>query len=231
MLASISSVAETLIGVRGKKLIKYGLLQARTALGRDPFTSDSGLDRALLPYLPNRPGFFVEAGANDGFTSSNTYYLEAKRGWRGLLVEAVPQLAAMARRTRKATVISAALGPPELAGQTIRLNFNDLGSRINQPLHFGMRWGGILGPNPTHVTATVRTLSQILDAERAPLVDLLSLDVEGYDVEALRGLDLSRHKPTLIVIETTRLPAVVAILSGYSFVGEVTPGDFLFAVN
>ena len=50
------------------------------------------LDRRLGRYLRFRNGIFVEAGANDGFTQSNTYYLERFLGWSGLLVEAIPSL-------------------------------------------------------------------------------------------------------------------------------------------
>ena len=62
------------------------------------------LDRALEALLKDRPpGFFVEAGAFDGYVQSNTYYLERARGWRGLLVEPVPTLARAARRERPAS--------------------------------------------------------------------------------------------------------------------------------
>ena len=37
-----------------------------------------------------RGGFFIEAGADDGEFMSNTFYLELKRGWTGLLVEPNP---------------------------------------------------------------------------------------------------------------------------------------------
>ena len=45
-----------------------------------------GLDAKLEQHLDFDGGFFVEAGANDGLTQSNTYYFERWRGWRGLLV-------------------------------------------------------------------------------------------------------------------------------------------------
>ena len=35
-------------------------------------------------------GFFVEAGAYDGYTLSNSLFFEVYRGWKGLLVEAHP---------------------------------------------------------------------------------------------------------------------------------------------
>lgn len=40
------------------------------------------LDRKLEKFLDFDGGFFVEAGANDGFAQSNTYYFERFRRWR-----------------------------------------------------------------------------------------------------------------------------------------------------
>src|SRR5690349_25167199 len=42
-----------------------------------------GIEDKLERHLGGEPGFFVEAGANDGFEQSNTYWLERFRGWRG----------------------------------------------------------------------------------------------------------------------------------------------------
>ena len=61
-----------------------------------------GMDRLLEGLVPARPGLFVEAGAHDGYTQSNSYYLERFLGWQGLLVEAVPELFEKARSRRPA---------------------------------------------------------------------------------------------------------------------------------
>lgn len=46
-----------------------------------------------------------------------------------------------------------------------------------------------------------RTLSSILKQHRIEHIDLLSLDVEGYELEALRGIDFYACKPRLTLIE------------------------------
>jgi hypothetical protein len=52
-----------------------------------------------------------------------------------------------------------------------------------------------------------RPLSSLLDEAGICRVDLLSLDVEGYEAQALRGLDLSRHAPMWILVEMHDLEA------------------------
>ena len=39
----------------------------------------NGLDNKLEGYLNYKNGFFIEAGANDGYSQSNTNYLEKKK--------------------------------------------------------------------------------------------------------------------------------------------------------
>ena len=48
-------------------------------------------------------------------------------------------------------------------------------------------------------------MGSLIDKYETREIDLLSLDIEGYEVEALRGLDMTRHKPKLILIETVEI--------------------------
>src|SRR5258708_2008369 len=51
------------------------------------------------------------------------------------------------------------------------------------------------------VTVPGRSLSSLLDRHGFTRVDLLSLDVEGFERQALEGLDFSRHRPRFILVE------------------------------
>ena len=97
-------------------------------LGSERFSRPAlfDLDARLEALLPPGPGIFVEAGAHDGYTQSNTYFLERRRGWSGVLVEAVPELAERARRRRpRSRVVQAALVGPG-APPTVPIRFGDL---------------------------------------------------------------------------------------------------------
>jgi FkbM family methyltransferase len=179
---------------------------AAEALGDDRLSRPAlhDLDSKLDAIIARERGFFVEAGAHDGFTQSNTYYLERFRGWRGVLVEPIPEQAAAARLSRPdATVVQCALASPADAGCEVRMGFGDLMSIV-----IGAKdrdWtsnGTMLGwYDPYEIEVEARTLSSVLDEVRAPEIDLLSLDIEGCEAAALRGLDLDRHAPRYILVE------------------------------
>ena len=79
-----------------------------------------GLDDQLATYLDHRNGFFIEAGANDGRRQSNSYFLEKKRGWRGLLVEGIPDLHRQCVKNRPASkVVNRALAANDYAGESV----------------------------------------------------------------------------------------------------------------
>jgi FkbM family methyltransferase len=171
-----------------------------------------GMDGRLDAIVDLDGGFFVEAGGHDGYTQSNTYYLERFRGWRGLLVEPMREMAAEARRNRPgARVFQCALASPETGDGEIEVEFGDLFTMVR-----GMRgedgdWvqgGLVLGWRDHRIERVpARTLSSLLDEAGVQRIDLLSLDVEGYEAPALRGLDLARHAPTWILVEMHDLQA------------------------
>ena len=59
--------------------------------------------------------------------------------------------------------------------------------------------------HPYDVVVPARTLSSILDARGIPQIDFLSLDLEGYEAAALRGLDLERHRPAILLVEISNV--------------------------
>ncbi|MBW6423343.1 FkbM family methyltransferase [Rhizobium sp. XQZ8] len=223
----IAKLIEVLFGIRGIKISKYIALRLKTISGKAPYTALNDLDKKIIPYLPEK-GFFIEAGGNDGVDQSNTYFLEKRKGWDGVLIEPFRPLSELSKAFRSATTICAALGPPENEGSEIQMDFRDLQSSMVSDVEAQFRWGGWLGSNPSQVTAPVRTLSSILDDIRAPQVTLLSLDVEGFELDALRGLDLTRHRPSFVLIETKQIEEVIKVIGPeYVIEGKLSHHDYL----
>jgi FkbM family methyltransferase len=153
------------------------------------------LVRAFLEFLtPRAPGFFVEVGANDPHKGSQTWHLE-RRGWRGVLVEPLPDHAKRLRQARTATVFAVACSSPENAGRVLPFYAADALSGLDRE-----RMAPWAAPHMIHVP--VRTLDQLLEEAGAPQpLDFLSVDVEGHEVEVLRGFDFARWKPRFILLE------------------------------
>lgn len=196
------------------------------------------MDRKLDAIIGGRERFFVEAGGHDGYTQSNSYYLERFRGWRGVLVEPMPELAAEARRNRpNAQVFQCALVAPDRSGQTVEMEFGDLLTTVRGAHADDRRYveGGLVLGWRDHRVEQVPSysLDDVLDKAGAQAVDLLSLDVEGYEDEVLRGLDLSRHAPAWILVEMHDLDAGRAKISpvlGERYVEDrlLSPMDVLY---
>jgi len=179
------------------------------------------MDVALAELLGDG-GTFVEAGANDGVVQSNTYFLERFHGWRGVLVEAIPDLASETRINRPdAYVAEFALTADDSTGD-VEMVYGDLMSVVagargsDQDDESWAKHVEAVGLERSHrVTVESRSLSSVLDDAGVSNVDLLSLDVEGYEPIVISGLDLRRHAPRWALIEVrdeAGVPPVAAAL-------------------
>ena len=197
-----------------------------------PHTALFGMDKVVATKLPHRDGVFVEVGANDGVTQSNTYFLGRRRGWTGVLIEPVPWLAKVARRWRpEAKVIEVCATSPQLAGKPVSLIDLDLVSQVDVG---SLNTAAIEAPRDavlakSQVFAQTASLTQILEACNLTNIDFLSIDVEGHELEVIAGLDFTRYQPTLILVETGQLEQVRELLSShYRFVSALSHHDYLF---
>ncbi len=139
-------------------------------------------------------GFFVEVGANHPTELSQTWFLE-QRGWKGILVEPLPACCEKLRAVRTNSIVcEAAAGAPEQVGEaTLNVAQSDVWS------HLGEENKDL--PLAARIKVAVRTLDSILDELRAPPVDLLSIDTEGMEIKVLRGLNLQKRRPALVLLE------------------------------
>jgi FkbM family methyltransferase len=213
------------------------------ALGIKPFSALNQLDRKLLKYLDYENGFFIEVGANDGISQSNTFYFEQALGWRGLLIEPVPELFELCCRFRKSRTLNCALGPFEQEGECVEILFSDLmsvveGAKITdgttiksaqEHARLGRKyWRG----KPYRVSVPVKALSNILRDENVVQIDLFSLDVEGYEKEVLSGVDFNVHRPKYILVETGEIEEVLRIIpKEYKLVDKFSHHDYLLKLR
>jgi len=150
----------------------------------------------VLKFFGTQPGVFVEVGANDPISGSQTWLLE-QNGWRGVLVEPQSVHYEKLRAQRPhSQVFQVACSAPDQEGEMDLLLAAETGSstlRKQRDTH-GTRF---VGTERVKVT----TLDKVLELAGIAQIDFLSLDVEGHEIEVLRGLDFARFHPTLILIE------------------------------
>jgi len=197
-----------------------------------------GLDLKLAKFLNFRGGFFVEAGANDGVSQSNTLYFEKYLRWNGLLIEPVPQLASRCRQNRpRCAVESVALSSfADSDRPFLEMRYCNLMSVVKGALKTEeaeqehVEVGCDCQALETYeLKVPVSTLSDVFERHGVGHIDLLSLDVEGYEAEALKGLDLDRHCPRWMLIETRFRDDVEACISPhYEPVAELSHWDVLY---
>jgi FkbM family methyltransferase len=158
--------------------------------------------------------------------------------WKGVLVEAIPELARKCEYVRiNSRVYNCALVSNSFPDDSITMRYAGLMSLVkgikdkdveDAWIGRGAMREGI--ENLYEVEVPVRTLTSILDEVEPAHIDLFSLDVEGYELEVLKGLDLDKYRPDYILIEMHEKDAVLGHLEPlYEICEELTPNwDFLF---
>lgn len=140
-------------------------------------------------------GFFVDVGANDPTIDSQSFHLE-QLGWRGLLIEPLPAYCELLRRNRLSQVVECACSSPENHGKSMSIKVAGVHSSLEPNLI-------AVGAKAEAVAKVqVRTLDSVLrDHAVAPGFDLLSIDVEGHEMEVFKGVDLRLWRPRLVLLE------------------------------
>lgn len=209
---------------------------------RSRFYGLDDLDRRLNELLDYEDGYFVELGANDGIRQSNTYYLERHKRWRGVLVEPVPHnyLRCVANRSERNHVFCNACVSFDYDERFVEIAYSDLmscpiglDSDVDDPLSHareGMKYVDSAGPVFTF-GAVARPLNELLiEAEAPDRIDLLSLDVEGAELEVLKGIDHDRFRFRYLCIESRDRDKLESYLGarGYALAERLSRHDYLF---
>lgn len=146
-------------------------------------------------------GFYIELGANNGLLQSNTAFFEKNRGWKGILIEPCEQNYNLCKINRPNSIcyncacVSSEYKEDSISGDFIR-DTDD----IQDSLMFSINSNRRKKNNNSNVKAL--TLEKILDDENINCeIDLLSLDVEGFELEVLKGINFDKYKPKVLLIE------------------------------
>lgn len=202
-----------------KKLIP---LKLKTFLKKKrKFNSINSLDKKLLKYVNFRNGYYIECGANDGVNQSNTWHYEKFLNWEGILIEPNKEKYNQLKKNRNKNniFINKALVSKFYQNKYIYISNENLESKVAYNF------------NSTNIKCKATTLEDILIKKNIKKkIDLFSLDVEGYEMEVLKGVDFNKFMIEYILIETYNLELVSRYLSNYnySFIEKLSKLDYLF---
>jgi len=201
------------------------------------FYSQIGQDKFLFErfFLGKRNGIFVDIGAYDGRTFSNTLFFEQSLGWTGLCVEPLPGEFEKLKSCRSAT-----------CANTCVSDYNGIGDMLDVDVTGDARMlsGLIENYDPRHleridrvsiqknvIRVPVTTLTDLLSAHNLTRVDYCSLDTEGSELNILKSLDFRQFDISLFTIANNykdgRIHDFMA-RNGYGLVVEFQGCDQLY---
>jgi FkbM family methyltransferase len=181
----LENALRLLQGLPGEELARIvpTLLESPSQLAQDVWV--------LATLGSSRPGYFVEFGAADGKMLSNTFLLERRFGWSGIVAEPGrfwhPDLAANRSCRIDHDCVWSRSGLELRFNETAEAEYSTVESHSSSGSHSGRRRFG--------KPYSVRTVSlmDLLARHGAPdVIDYLSVDTEGSEHEILAAVDFSR---------------------------------------
>lgn len=164
----------------------------------EEYYSQFGQDYHIIHNIYNkkRNGFFVEIGAYDGISMSNSYALEKHYNWKGICIEPNPRYFNKFKDIRTSININNA----------VYINNDDELSFIDD-LNGGC--SGFVNTNSHNflndcpiIKVKTKNLTTILDENNAPnFIEYLSIDTEGSEFDILNSHNFDKYKFGYITVE------------------------------
>lgn len=172
------------------------------------YYSQLGQDKFIDEYLNEKQnGFFIEIGAHDGVSCSNTLFFEEFRNWKGICIEPGTEEFEKLSKNRKSINIKACIsdydGESEytyiegysmmLSGLSESYNFSHQNRISNEISHYGGKVNKIKMP--------VYRLQSILNEHNITDVDYCSIDTEGSEFNIVKSIDFEKTNIKIFSIE------------------------------
>lgn len=171
--------------------------------------SQYGQDKFVSHTLLNgmQHGTFIEIGANDGITYSNTCYMERKLNWNGIAIEPLPKSYEQLKKNRTCTTIQGCVsnqkgqveflaieGYAEMLSGIIDKYDKKHTKRIKKELN---KYGG----EKEVISVDCYTMNEIAEEHGISRVDYMSIDTEGGEFEILKSIDFKKLNVQILSVE------------------------------
>ncbi|MFM7159298.1 MAG: FkbM family methyltransferase [Planctomycetaceae bacterium] len=152
-------------------------------------------------FPPGYAGFYIDIGANHPLNGSVTAHFSRARGWRGINVEPTGLYHDLVRERPRDVTLNCAVS--NRAGTATFFAFPpDSGVSTFDP-ELAREAEARLRVAPRHLEVPVRTLAEICREHAPPVIDFLSIDVEGHERQVIEGADWQTFRPRVVLVEAT----------------------------
>ena len=172
------------------------------------YNSQIGQDKFIDEYFDKKEGLtFLDIGAHDGVSISNTFFLEKERKWKGICVEAQPSEFQKLKSNRDCTCVNVAVS--DYNGETDFIyveGYANMLSGISDDYNLShmqrirnevSTYGGAINT----IKVPVRTLQSILDEHNTHEIDFCSIDTEGSEFNIIKSIDFDKTEIKVFIIE------------------------------
>lgn len=173
------------------------------------FHSQFDQDRYLYQkfFKEKRNGIFVDIGAHDGVTFSNTYFFEKTMGWTGICIEPIPEVFECLKNARDALCIQGCISSHQGTVPFLRIKGDSemLSGILNNydPEHLNRVQKELeaYGGSAEIITVLCYDLTTLLLSQGLSHIDYMSIDTEGGELEILKSLDFQSIEVEVIDVE------------------------------
>jgi FkbM family methyltransferase len=165
--------------------------------------------RNMIKLLPTQSSYvFVDIGAHDGVTFSNSRFLDETGVWDGVLIEPNPEVFNVLERNRPGRMcIQAAVADSEGEAEFVKNSgYTQMLSGLATSISFKhmrriAREQKVFAGNTERISVRTKKLSSICAERNINRIDLLLIDVEGGEMGVLESLDFATVDVSIILVE------------------------------
>jgi FkbM family methyltransferase len=190
-----------------------------------------------LYFKKKKNGFFLDLGAHDGISFSNTYFFEKEREWSGICVEPIPDVYEKLCRSRvkssnwnvcisqndSIVTFRRVLGAPEMLSGILEFMIPEHIERINYEC-------SVSNGTFEDIQIESKNISTILEKHGNPSIDFLSIDTEGAEFSIIKTIDFDKVDITFLTVENNHTSVEIRKYlksKGYKVIRYVTDDFFI----
>lgn len=144
-------------------------------------------------------GFYVDVGAHNGITFSNSYFFDKERNWKGICIEPLPEVYSKLCKNRNNSInLNLAIDNKNAVVNFVSNNgYTEMLSGIQEHLdkrHISRinQENKLTGANTNIIQVQTRPLKDIFTDNNISHINYLSIDVEGAEKQVIESIDFDK---------------------------------------